>query len=254
MSALLGAIQRHVGVDDDGIWGRQTERAVAVALGLLVDATPTKGPPTPTHLTVTEESRKKIMEFECGGRVYYNSRYARPSWPGGASGTTVGCGYDLAYNSKEQIEKDWGGIVSETELRYLKSCSGIKGSRAKAHRNRIRPHVYISFDEAWQVFLKRSIPRFAKLAAKAFPNAKNLHPVTQAAILSVTFNRGASKVGYRRRHMAQMARATTDEQVRDAIEASKAIWPNFKGVRNRRDKEVAMIDNRHSDDSERVRV
>ena len=62
-------------------------------------------PPKPE---LTDEGRALLYEFEVGGGQRYYERFlARPTWPGFASGVTVGVGYDCGYNSAEVILQDW---------------------------------------------------------------------------------------------------------------------------------------------------
>jgi hypothetical protein len=46
-----------------------------------------------------------IVKFESGDRPYYEKFLKRPSWPGGASGVTIGFGYDLGY--EKTFREDW---------------------------------------------------------------------------------------------------------------------------------------------------
>jgi hypothetical protein len=62
-------------------------------------------------------------------------------------------------------------------------------------------------------------------------------------LASLIYNRGASMDGDRRREMRAIrehleARALL--KVADEIEAMKRLWPNSKGLRDRRDREAAL--------------
>ena len=61
---------------------------------------------------ISKEAYDLIVQYECGGQVYYTSRLSNPTWPGGASGVTIGIGYDLGYNAVDQIRKDWAHLGS----------------------------------------------------------------------------------------------------------------------------------------------
>lgn len=256
MSQLLKAIQSKVGASPDGVYGAKTEHAIAQELGLL--RSPVERTSGEVGLVVTERSLNSVMEFECGGESFYNLRYSRPSWPQGASGVTVGVGYDLGYHTKSQIVRDWELVVGRRIAELLATCAGVKGSRAKAYRDRIEKSVRISFEGAWKVFVDTTVPRFAKLTAGTFPNHHRMHPVTQAMMLSVVFNRGSSLKGYRRRHMVQMRNSVTDQGVINAIDQMKVIWPrregNHPGIRNRRDKEIKIITQRATDTSPTIKL
>ena len=50
----------------------------------------------------SKESIEKIIEWEIGDRAYYNKYLSHFTWPGGASGVTVGFGYDLGYTRRNK--------------------------------------------------------------------------------------------------------------------------------------------------------
>lgn len=186
-----------------------------------------------------------IVHFEVGGKSYYKKVYQRPIWARGASGVTVGIGYDLGYNTRCQIQKDWGDILPKNMVDALKSCAGIKGSAARHHQQRVKYIVSIPLQDAMKVFIKRTVPRFAQLAKTSFKTIEKSHPYIQDMMLSQTFNRGASTKGNSRRHVLWQSRASAKGQYyalpiycRD----SKVIWANQpsirRGIWRRRDAEA----------------
>lgn len=196
-------------------------------------------------LKVTEQGMDLIVHFEVGGKSYYKKVYQRPIWARGASGVTVGIGYDLGYNSKCQIQKDWGDILPKDMVDALKSCAGIKGSASRLHQQRIKYVVSIPLESAMKVFVKRTMPRFASLARNTFKTLEDADPYIQDMMLSQTFNRGASTRGYSRRHVLWQSRACAKGQYyalpiycRD----SKDVWVNKpsirRGIWRRRDAEA----------------
>jgi hypothetical protein len=50
----------------------------------------------------------EIVTEEDSGEAYYTRHYEHFEWPQGASGPTVGIGYDCGYVTADQIRKDWG--------------------------------------------------------------------------------------------------------------------------------------------------
>lgn len=196
-------------------------------------------------LKVTNQGIDLIVHFEVGGESYYRKAYSRPIWPRGASGVTVGIGYDLGYNTKAQIEQDWKGIIPSSMLDALKSCSGIKGSAARSHAQRTKYLVNIPLEAAMKVFVKKTVPRFACLAKRTFKTLENAHPYIQDMMLSQTFNRGASTRGHSRRHVLWQARACAKGQYYALplyCRQSKIVWaenkPIRKGIWRRRDAEA----------------
>ena len=116
----------------------------------------------------------------------------KPAWPGGASGVTYGRGYDLGYNTKEQIQRDWGSLVNGNVLAFMLSCSGIKGDSAKRLITPTTRTLRITQDAAEQVFQLKTIPRFYNTAMTAFPGLEHCPLDTIGAVVSLVFNRGAS--------------------------------------------------------------
>jgi hypothetical protein len=57
-------------------------------------------------------------------------------WPGGASGITIGVGYDLGYYSESEFRRDWAGILTEDEMNRLSAAIGKTGSSARAMASR----------------------------------------------------------------------------------------------------------------------
>jgi len=45
-----------------------------------------------------------LLEYEVGGgQSYYNKKLSRFTWPGGASGPTIGIGIDTAYYTSKEL-------------------------------------------------------------------------------------------------------------------------------------------------------
>ena len=57
---------------------------------------------------LSDKAYNLILKYEVGGgSAYYNKALKNPCYPGGASGVTIGIGYDLGYNTKAQFTNDW---------------------------------------------------------------------------------------------------------------------------------------------------
>lgn len=196
-------------------------------------------------LAVSEQGVQLIIEFEVGGESYYNSKLSKPTYPGGASGPTIGIGYDLGYNTPGQIDADWGDVLDAGTVSRLKAVAGLKRGAAQSAVSGIKD-ISIPFEAAKQVFYKRTMPRFAKQTQGAFPGAEQLHGHCQGSLLSLVFNRGPALKGERRSHM---------RQIRDAIVAKnpapvpgyfrdmKSIWAGegLNGLLRRRDAEASLF-------------
>jgi GH24 family phage-related lysozyme (muramidase) len=90
------------------------------------------------------------------------------------------------------------------------------------------------------------LPRFARLTRDTFAGVEKLPHDAQGALLSLVFNRGTSLTGARRTEM----RAIRDElatgraslpNIADALEAMQRLWPDARGLRDRRAREAALV-------------
>jgi GH24 family phage-related lysozyme (muramidase) len=204
---------------------------------------------------ISPEGVAWIANFEAGGRAYYDRRLRMPTWPGGASGVTIGIGYDVGYNTVEQLLADWATLIPATTLARLQKVCGIKGTAAKS-RVAALADIRIPWEAALKVFQTRSVPRFGKEMVKAFPGAELLPIAAQEALLSLVFNRGASLSGESRREMAEIRklvgyyRGSSDRPrllglIADEVVKMKRLWvgKGLDGLLTRRDQEAARIRN-----------
>ena len=202
-------------------------------------------------LEISREGYQLILNHEVGGGAVYYSRYLqKPTWPGGASGVTIGIGYDLGYNSPMQIDADWSGLSTEVRSR-LKSVAGAKGLAAKRLLPVVRG-ISIPWDEARQVFERNTIPRFAKLTVRAYPGIDTLHPHIQSANLSWVFNRGEGimseakdKTGRdEEKRLIRRDTPTHPERLPAHYRASKRLWrgTSVEGLVRRREDEARLIE------------
>jgi hypothetical protein len=205
---------------------------------------------------MTGAGRALILEFEVGGGEAYYSRYlSRPTWPGQASGLTIGIGYDLGYNSAAQIRRDWAALSSAVLLR-LGGAAGVKGRAARELVARFRD-VRIPWRTALDVFESLTVPRFELLRDRAFPGNERLPAEARDALLSLIFNRGTSMRGSSRAEMREiaevldgLAQGMTGEEaalhaIAGEIRAMTRIWAGTEiegGMKRRREAEARLIE------------
>ena len=195
-------------------------------------------------LTISPESRDLIVEFETGGKAYYNARLQHPTWPGAASGVTVGIGYDIGYNSRSAVLSDWAALP-EGSRNALASAAGVKGVAAKPRASALR-WIIIPWADAETLFVKNTMPRFGTMTAQAFPGILKTHPHVQGAMLSIVFNRGASMSGSSRSEMRDIRSDISAGNIRPVpgeIRSMKRLWvgKGLPGLLRRRDAEAALI-------------
>ncbi|MEQ9639111.1 MAG: hypothetical protein RIM84_03735 [Alphaproteobacteria bacterium] len=239
-------------LETDGLTGRNTRRAIREARALaglpageladdaLIDwleAQPDPSPELPT------DGVTFIASEEVGGRDFYERHAARPIWPGGASGITIGVGYDLRF-SADIFEADWAPRLPAATARALRPWLGEHGSKAGADRLK---SIRIPWTTAWQVFIGRSLPQFVGHTARAYPMLADLPGMCRAVLVSLVFNRGpgledmpGSDRRAEMRAIRDLLRAGKADQVPDQLLSMRRLWPLARGLRVRREREAAL--------------
>lgn len=187
-----------------------------------------------------------IIQHEVGGRAYYDKKLQAPIWAGGESGVTIGMGYDLGYNNDKQFMLDWSGVINLNFINALRPTIGIKGVQAKAMLKGEILNVRISYNTAYEVFVKSSLPRYYAMTKKIYPNMDLLNEDTQGALVSVVYNRGNKLEGDSRAEMRAIVDliATQDyEGIAEQIEKSKRLWEGrgLDGLVTRRESEADLV-------------
>ena len=246
---LIQYVQRILQVEDDGIDGPITWKTIKTLLVEEDYVTPStcqhEAEENSSEL-LSPKSLRLVLDYEVGGgEGYYNKYLKRPCWPKGASGVTVGVGYDLGYNTVSQFQEDWGGRIDDSDFNRLKKCLGYKGSSANAKVGSVRD-IEVPWDSALKVFKNNTIPRFIKLTLRAFPEADKLHPDAFGALVSLVFNRGSSIKGSRRAEMARIRELVPSKNytaIALEIRKMKRIWAGkgLDGLLRRRDKEADLV-------------
>ncbi len=235
-------IQKHLGVEADGLIGTTTLTALENA---LFDQHQRLAIAKSYSLTVSKKGLGQLVKHEISSQAYYNKFLSSPVWPGGQSGITIGIGYDLGYNSSTQIRRDWAGEIGEMELEKLVVIAGLKGDSAKAAVGGVK-HIKIGLSQAETVFYRGTLPRYAASTLKAYPGADELHADAQAGLLSLVFNRGTKMSGAVRREMAAIRPLVKDQDyggIAAQIRAMKRLWEGkgLDGLLKRRDDEADLI-------------
>jgi len=195
---------------------------------------------------ISKKSIDLIIQFEIGGRSYYEKALQKPTWPGGASGVTVGIGYDLGYNTEKQFLADWSPSLNLNFVNALKPLCGLKGEKAKAMIRGEVLNVRIPYNIAYDVFVKSSVPRFYKAALTIYPEMIHLNEDTQGALVSMVFNRGTSLAGDRRKEMraiVEFVKLKDYEGIAEVIEKNRRLWEGvgLDGLVIRREAEADLI-------------
>jgi hypothetical protein len=238
LTSRLRRIQQALGVEADGVLGPETLTALEARLDIRAST-------RAVSLECSRTSLDLILRFEVGSRARYEREFQRPVWPGASSGVTIGIGYDLGLAGKKEIVADWEAYLSEAELAALLAVQGVCGLPAKQLASGVR-HVLIPLAAAEEVFYTRTLPAFAALTRSAFPGVDQLPPDAQGMLLSLVYNRGAGLKGPRRREMAGIAALLRGsgpklEDIARQLESMKRLWPDYQGLRDRRQREADVI-------------
>ncbi|GJE52412.1 hypothetical protein GOFOIKOB_5483 [Methylobacterium tardum] len=143
-------------------------------------------------LPVSDAALALIVRHETGGRPFYEKVIkARPIWPAGASGVTIGFGYDIGYVSAADLRRDWAELGSNSLDRLARAC-GRHGDPALAALAASMSDIRVSWDMSERVFKARTLPKFVLLTMSSLANTDELSPDSFGALVSLTFNRGAS--------------------------------------------------------------
>jgi len=195
----------------------------------------------------TQKTLDLLFEYEVGGgRAYYDKYLSKFTWPGGASGPTIGIGVDCGYYSKEELANIFKFLPKE-QIKLIQAASGKTGTEGKEYTKTLRrAGVTVSWSQATSIFESLTWPKFARLAEKTFPKLSDLCDNAYGAIVSLVFNRGTSLSGESRREMREIKDLVTKKDYRSiAIELQKMkrVWKGkgLDGLLARRDAEAQLV-------------
>ena len=243
-------------LEPDGDYGGGTEAAVRefqAANGLPVTGTidadtwqrlsglPEPSPDLPTRAVAF------IAREEVSSRQYYDTKCARPTWPGGASGVTIGVGYDLGYQGK--FDADWSDLLTPAQMDALQPWLGRQGAGASAGPAQLQA-ISIPWHAAWTVFIRRSLPGEITLTRATFHGPVALRPLCLGVLVSLVYNRGTSMTDSsqspgNRKEMRDIRDAVAAGRLGDvpaALRAMKRLWPEGNGLRDRREREAKLFE------------
>lgn len=239
---LSKKIQGFLNCSADGILGPISTTRIENFISTKLPAIPSGA-----SMTVSKYSMDTLISFEVSSKALYDKLYQKPIWPGGASGVTVGIGFDLGYNSKSNIEAAFGRLVDANTLVALQSVAGITGQSAKSKTAALAT-IKITYETALLVFYMNTLPTYAKQTRKVYPGVEKLPPDAQGALLSLVYNRGASTTGDTRKEMKNIINWVAQKnltKIANEITNMKRLWKNknLPGLLTRRDKEAEMVAN-----------
>jgi hypothetical protein len=189
-----------------------------------------------------------ILEYEVGGgKSYYDKFLAKPTWPGGASGLTLGIGVDCAYYTTQELEKLFY-FLPEKQIEIVKNASGKKGLQGKEYTQKYKNSgIIVTWEHAILMFNELTWSKFSRLAEKTFPELDKLCDDAYGAIVSLVFNRGSSLVGDSRIEMRKIKNLIPQKNYKEIakqIRDMKRLWigKNLDGLLSRREDEAKLVE------------
>lgn len=199
-----------------------------------------------TDIQSSQRAILLIVTEEDGDQNYYLKFESHFSWPGGASGPTVGIGYDCGYSNAEQIKADWTGYIDDARIAALMPAAGHTGGAGQqyvaAHRNAIT----ISWTESIAQFKGHELPKWEAIVRQHLPNTDKLSGDSFGALVSLTYNRGPSydAPGNRCLEMRNIKAHMVADQfslIPNEFLSMRRLWPPGKDLWNRRTHEALLF-------------
>lgn len=206
---------------------------------------------------LSPKCRDAIVVYETGGKAYYERVIGeKPIWPGGASGVTIGCGYDLGHNSKSAFTDNWKHHLTTSDFALLERTIGLTGTAAKHALGGV-DHIRIPWGVALDVFDVTTLPKFTVFTFESLPELLDLanaglHGHCIGVLVSLVLNRGASfrRVGDRYREMRairdaiQTGTTASVGEIPKHLRDMKRLWVNkgLDGLLARREDEAKLFE------------
>lgn len=194
---------------------------------------------------LSDKARDLIFEFEGLDQPC--------DWPGGASGITIGIGYDLGYCSPDEFSGDWKDCLSDEDCAALTAVLGKRGADAQKCAAALKA-IRIKLADAQRVFLERSVPTYQAQTMRAFPGVDKLPADAQGALVSLVYNRGGGMTDSKknpqlqdRREMRAIRDAVPSgnlQEIANQLRSMKRLWvgKNMEGLLRRRDAEADLVE------------
>lgn len=196
--------------------------------------------------TYLEYDWTPVINFESGGQSYYNKFLKKMTYPGGASGVTMGIGADLGYMTINEFNSHFSRYFTKEENQKLKTTIGIKGESAKKNIKKLNG-IELSWEDASEAFVEWTLPKFWKLTNTLWDGVGDLCENAQIALVSLVFNRGTSTRGSSRIEMLNIKPLVLKKDykgIAKEIRKMKRLWENknMEGLLKRREEEAKMVE------------
>jgi hypothetical protein len=142
------------------------------------------------HMPFAGASRQAVLDAATAFLSKQEKVALHPYWPGGASGITLGVGWDAGYHTTEQLRETW----SELDEPTLRTLAGVSGQRGAPAHDLLPRVIDLQIPETVsQRVLASSLSKtFYPLVQRLFSTLDQLPLEAQVVMISVVFNRGPS--------------------------------------------------------------
>ena len=192
---------------------------------------------------------KLLLDFEVGGgQKYYEKYLSSFTWPGGASGPTIGIGIDCAYYTKEELA-DLFDFLKKEEIELIQGAVNKTKDAGKEYTKKLKQAgIVVPWANALEIFENLTWKKFAGLAQKTFPLLEELHEDAYGAIVSLVFNRGTKLDGDSRREMRtikELIPLKNYQSIAWEFRSMKRLWEGkgLDGLVRRREAEAKLVEN-----------
>lgn len=198
-------------------------------------------------MTISPRGISFLVAQEDGDKAYYERTEEHWDWPEGASGPTIGVGYDCGYVTKQECWADWEGILDTDTVNLILAGVGFTGETAhefvRANHNRIT----VTWAQALEEFTTREVPKWEKRMVGALPNWDHLSPDCAGALLSLGYNRGTAGFHSNLPRFREMRAIWHHMEggvwplIPGEIAKMPRLWPRSQDLRHRRMLEAQMF-------------
>jgi hypothetical protein len=188
-----------------------------------------------------------IIEQEDGPKAYYERTEEHFDWPGGASGPTIGVGYDLGYVTREECIEDWTGILTPDQIQVCLAGRGLNGDWAHAFVRTHHDAVTVTWDQAVQQFIQRELPKWYGRCLAVLEHFEELPPLCRGMLVSLAYNRGVDGFRSPLPRYAEMhnifvwMEQRQFDLIAEEIEGMRRLWPVGGDLWKRRMSEAQLF-------------
>jgi hypothetical protein len=154
----------------------------------------------PSSTPISDKAFNMIVMFEVSSQAAYQAKYQHPIWPGGASGVTIGIGYDVGYVSQQLLGQDWQGAIPDAVIQALRPAIGVRGASAQGLAQSLQATVTVPWTPAITVHRTKVIPKWIALVQKYLSNTDKLDGDCLGALVSNLQSRCLVRPGRRPFH------------------------------------------------------